>query len=109
MKHREVAAMSELQNLTLWKEVNKTIMHGKHFQMICSKVNNMIKPSQNFQFILGVFMKMIKLLYADFKHLSILNIRARIEYSIKEDVPFCFCCRFWRKGRFTFFSIVLRE
>jgi len=45
MKHREVAAMSTLQNLTLWKEVNKTITHGKHFQMICQKVNNMIQPS----------------------------------------------------------------
>jgi len=35
MKNREVAAMSKLQNLTLWKEV--TITHGKHFQMIMSK------------------------------------------------------------------------
>ena len=25
--------------------------HGKLFQMICQKVNNMIQPSQNFQFI----------------------------------------------------------
>src|SRR6218665_3298860 len=54
MKNREVAAMSKLQNnyLTLWKEVNKTITHGKHFQMICQKVHTMIQPSQNFQFIL---------------------------------------------------------
>jgi len=26
--------------------------NGKHFQMICQKVNNMIQPSQNFQFTL---------------------------------------------------------
>src|SRR6218665_989836 len=54
MKNREVAAMSKLQNnyLTLWKEVNKTITHGKHFQMICKKVHTMIQPSQNFQIIL---------------------------------------------------------
>src|SRR6218665_2458578 len=29
--------MSKLQNLTLWIEVNKTITHGKRFQMICQK------------------------------------------------------------------------
>src|SRR6218665_62864 len=75
MKHREVAAMSKLQKWTSWKEVNKTITHGKHIQMICKKVNNMIQPSQNFQFILGDFMEMMKLLNADFKHLFILNIR----------------------------------
>src|SRR6218665_1653056 len=51
-KSRSIAAMSKLQNLTLWKEVNKTITHGKHFQMICQKVYTMIQPSQNFQFIL---------------------------------------------------------
>ena len=59
MKHRKVAAMSKLQNLTSWKGMKKTITHGKHFQMICQKVNNMIQPSQNFQFILGDFMEMI--------------------------------------------------
>jgi len=37
MKHREVAAMSKLQNFALWKEVNKTITHGKRVQMICQK------------------------------------------------------------------------
>src|SRR6218665_4190164 len=43
--------------------------------MICQKVNNMIQPTQNFQFILGDLMEMIKLQNADFKHPFILNIR----------------------------------
>jgi len=42
---------------------------------LSKKVNKMIQPSQNFQFILGDIMEMIKLLNADFKHLFILNIR----------------------------------
>src|SRR6218665_2268898 len=37
-----------------------TITHGKRFQMICQKVNNMIQPSQNFQFFLGDFLEKIK-------------------------------------------------
>src|SRR6218665_872469 len=82
MKHSEVAAMSPLQNLTSWKEVNNTITHGKHFQMVCQKVNKMIQPSQNFQFILGDFMEMMKLLNADLKHLFILNIR-RLNIQLK--------------------------
>src|SRR6218665_1949904 len=39
----------------------KTKTNGNHFQMICQKVNNMIQPNQNFQFILGDFMEMMKL------------------------------------------------
>src|SRR6218665_1453047 len=77
MTHREVAAMSPLQNLTSWNlEIGEQDNSaGKHFQMICQKVNNMIQPSQNFQFVLGDFMEMMELLNADLKHLFILNIR----------------------------------
>jgi len=32
-----------------------------YFQMVCQKVNNITQPSQNFQFILGDFMEMMKL------------------------------------------------
>src|SRR6218665_3026001 len=102
MKHREVAAMSKLQNLTLWKEVNKKITHGKQFQMICQKVNNMIQPSQNFQFIVDDFYGYIKTLKCRFQT-PFHSKYPWIEYSVKEDAPFCFCCRFWGKARSTFF------
>ena len=49
-------------------EVNKTIMHAKHFQMICKKVN-MIQPSQKFLCMLVDFKT------PSFKHLLNLNIR----------------------------------
>src|SRR6218665_458658 len=87
MKHREVAAMSKLQNLTLWKEVNKKITHGKQFQMICQKVNNMIQPSQNFQFIVDDFYGYIKTLKCRFQT-PFHSKYPWIEYSVKEDAPF---------------------
>src|SRR6218665_3545002 len=78
MKHHKVSATWKLQNLTLWKEVNKTIKHGKHFQMICQRVNNMIQPRQNFQFILGDDLegRFQTSFYSEYPW---------IEYSVKED------------------------
>src|SRR6218665_2492491 len=105
MKHREVAAMSKLKNFTSWKEVNKTITHGKHFHIICQKLNNMIQPSQNLRFILGDFMKMMKLLNADFKHLSILNIRGLNRLFNQRGCAFLFLLSLLGKGRSTFFLL----
>jgi len=54
--------MSKLQYLTLTMERDEQVNNAwqtlpDDFQ----KVNNMIEPSQNFQFILGDFMEMLKL------------------------------------------------
>src|SRR6218665_1585964 len=93
--------MWKLQNLTLWKEVNKTIKHGKHFQMICQRVNNMIQPRQNFQFILGDDLegRFQTYFYSEYPW---------IEYSVKEDALFWSCWCFGGKRRFEFFYCLKR-
>src|SRR6218665_1925796 len=93
--------MWKLQNLTLWKEVNKTIKHGKHFQMICQRVNNMIQPRQNFQFILGDDLegRFQTYFYSEYPW---------IEYSVKEDALFGHAGASGEKEGLNF-SIVLRE
>src|SRR6218665_703617 len=75
--------------------------------MICQKVNNMIQPSQNFQFILCRFYDDDKTLKGRFQTSSYSEY-PWIGYSIKEDVPFCFCSHFWGKGRPTFFLCLKR-
>ena len=79
MKHREVAAMSKLQNLTLWKEANKTISMANISRWFVKKwtIESMIQPCQNFQFIFCRFYGDDKTLKADLKHpfRPILNIR----------------------------------
>src|SRR6218665_3028203 len=72
--------------------------------MICKKVNNMIQPSQNFQFILGDFMEMMKhqIFYSEYPF---------TEYSIKEYAPVRFCCElpFQGKGSSPFFFSCLKR
>src|SRR6218665_2931702 len=106
MKHREVASISKLQNLTSWKGMKKTITNGKHFQMICQ--NDLSKSEQDdpTQPKLSVYPWRF---YGDDETLesrfqtSSYSEYPWIEYLIKEDAPICFCCGFWGKGRSTFF------
>src|SRR6218665_1781015 len=87
MKHCEVAAMSKLQNLTLWKEVNKTITFPGDLSK--SEQHDPTQPK------LSVYPWRF---YGDDNTIkrrfqtSVYSEYPWIEYSIKEDVPVCFCC-----------------
>src|SRR6218665_626637 len=86
MKHREVAAMSKLQNFTSWKEVNKTITHGKHFQMICQKSEQHDPTQPKLSVYSWRFYGDDKILKRRFQT-SFYSEYPWIEYSIKHDAP----------------------
>ena len=101
--------MSKLQNLTLWKEVNKTITHGKRLDDLSKSVQHDITQPK-----LSVYPWRF---YGDDKTLKrrfqtfLYSEYPWIEYSIKEDAPVCFCCEppFLGKRMLSIFSIVLRD
>jgi len=87
-----------------------TITHGKRFQMICQKVNNMINPAKTFSlsFILGDFLEMIK---RRFQTSFFLNIGILNHLGPKEDAPVHFCCELpflLNKEALLFFSCLKR-
>jgi len=70
-------------------------------------MGSMIQPSQNFQFIVGDFMKIMKTLKCRFQK-SFHSKYPWIEYSIKEDAPF-FLLSLLGERKVYICSIVLRD